>query len=74
MKSVNREADEPRSEYGGLSSRQHQYLSDELNLARLYFETGDTEEALKLVQEISERGSDDLKSGAQALKDEYATE
>ena len=54
-----------------LSPKQHQYLVDELNLARLYFETGDTDEALKMVDEIINQGSGDLIEKAHELRAEY---
>ncbi len=63
--------EEPKVEYDGLTPKEHQYLSDSLNLARLYFETGDTDEAMKIVNDIKKRGSADLKAQAEALLGEY---
>ena len=51
---------ENTDDYEGLNAKQHQYYVDELNLARLYFETGDTEEALKIIDDVKEHGSSDL--------------
>ena len=64
-------ADDEHTESGDLTPKQHQYLVDELNLARLYFETGDTDEALKMVEEIINQGSDDLVVKAHELRTEY---
>ena len=64
--------EEPVSEYDGLTPKEHQYLSDSLNLARLYFETGDTDEANKIISDIKKRGSADLKQQAEALLGEYS--
>ncbi|MGN1281332.1 MAG: FimV/HubP family polar landmark protein [Succinivibrio sp.] len=57
--------------YEGLSAKEHQYYVDELNLARLYFETGDTEEALKIIDDVKEHGSDDLKDEASKIIETY---
>ena len=64
--------EEPVSEYDGLTPKEHQYLSDSLNLARLYFENGDTDEANKIISDIKKRGSADLKQQAEALLGEYS--
>ncbi|MGN0894069.1 MAG: hypothetical protein ACI4ND_03620 [Succinivibrio sp.] len=57
--------------YEGLTPKEHQYYVDELNLARLYFETGDTEEALKIIDDVKEHGSDDLKLEASKIIETY---
>ena len=62
---------ENTDEYEGLNSKQHQYYVDELNLARLYFETGDTEEALKIIDDVKEHGSTDLKDEASKIIETY---
>lgn len=58
-------------DYEGLNAKQHQYYVDELNLARLYFETGDTEEALKIIDDVKEHGSSDLKEEASKIIETY---
>ena len=62
---------ENTDDYEGLNSKQHQYYVDELNLARLYFETGDTEEALKIIDDVKEHGSSDLKEEASKIIETY---
>lgn len=57
--------------FDGLNAKQHQYYVDELNLARLYFETGDTEEALKIIDDVKENGSSDLKEEASKIIETY---
>lgn len=57
--------------YGDLTPKEHQYYVDELNLARLYFETGDTEEAIKIIDDVKEHGSDDLKIEAANIMQTY---
>ena len=52
-------------------ARQRQYLIDEINLARLYFETGDTDEALKLLKDVTDKGDDSLIEEASKLLTEY---
>ncbi|MGN0916253.1 MAG: FimV/HubP family polar landmark protein [Succinivibrio sp.] len=54
-----------------LNPKEHQYYVDELNLARLYFETGDTEEAIKIIDDVREHGSDDLKKEAEKILKNY---
>ena len=54
-----------------LTAKEHQYYVDELNLARLYFETGDTEEAIKIIDDVKEHGSDDLKLEAIKIIESY---
>ncbi|WP_406021148.1 FimV/HubP family polar landmark protein [Succinivibrio sp.] len=54
-----------------LTAKEHQYYVDELNLARLYFETGDTEEAIKIIDDVKEHGSDDLKQEALKIIESY---
>ncbi|MBQ9275230.1 MAG: hypothetical protein IJ228_10480 [Succinivibrio sp.] len=58
-------------EVDGLSPKEYQYFTDELNLARLYFETGDIDEARKIINEVNTRGNADLKAQAAALMKEY---
>ena len=55
-----------------LSPKEHQYYTDELNLARLYFETGDTEEALKIIEDVKSHGSADLIEEADKVVESYA--
>lgn len=55
-----------------ISSKLHQKLTDELNLAQLFFETGDTDEALSIVDKVREQGSPDLVQIADDLKSRYA--
>ena len=62
---------ENTDDYEGLNAKQHQYYVDELNLARLYFETGDTEEALKIIDDVKENGSSDLKEEASKIIETY---
>ena len=62
---------ENTDDYEGLNAKQHQYYVDELNLARLYFETGDTEEALKIIDDVQEHGSSDLKEEASKIIETY---
>ena len=62
---------ENTDDYEGLNAKQHQYYVDELNLARLYFETGDTEEALKIIDDVKEHGSSDLKKEASKIIETY---
>ena len=62
---------ENSDDYEGLNAKQHQYYVDELNLARLYFETGDTEEALKIIDDVKEHGSSDLKEEASKIIETY---
>ena len=62
---------ENTDDYEGLNAKQHQYYVDELNLARLYFETGDTEEALKIIDDVKEHGSSDLKEEASKIIEAY---
>ena len=62
---------ENTDDYEGLNAKQHQYYVDELNLARLYFETGDTEEALKIIDDVKEHGSSDLKEEASKIIETY---
>ncbi len=62
---------EPEPQPREITEKQHQYLVDELNLARLYFETGDTDEAVKIVNEIAAQGSRDLQIKARQLLAEY---
>ena len=52
-------------------SKEYQYYVDELNLARLYFETGDTEEAIKIIDDVKEHGSDELKEEANKILNSY---
>ena len=56
-----------------LSPKEHQYYVDELNLARLYFETGDTEEAIKIIADVQEHGSLDLKKEASKVMEAYGS-
>ena len=70
-------ADEDKSESiddsdNVLSPKEHQYYTDELNLARLYFETGDTEEALKIIEDVKSHGSADLIEEADKVVESYA--
>src|SRR5574344_1524960 len=58
-------------DFEGLTPKEHQYYVDELNLARLYFETGDTEEAIKIIDDVKEHGSDDLKIEAANIMQTY---
>ena len=60
------------SENTNISSKLHQKLTDELNLAQLFFETGDTDEALSIVDKVREQGSPDLVQIADDLKSRYA--
>ena len=62
---------ENTDDYEGLNAKQHQYYVDELNLARLYFETGDTEEALKIIDDVKKHGSSDLKEEASKIIETY---
>lgn len=62
---------ENTDDYEGVNAKQHQYYVDELNLARLYFETGDTEEALKIIDDVKEHGSSDLKEEASKIIETY---
>ena len=62
---------ENTDDYEGLNAKQHQYYVDELNLARLYFETGDTEEALKIIDDVKEHGSSDLIEEASKIIETY---
>ena len=62
---------ENTDDYEGLNAKQHQYYVDELNLARLYFETGDTEEALKIIDDVKEHGSSDLIEEASMIIETY---
>ena len=62
---------ENTDDYEGLNAKHHQYYVDELNLARLYFETGDTEEALKIIDDVKEHGSSDLKEEASKIIETY---
>ena len=62
---------ENTDDYEGLNAKQHQYYVDELTLARLYFETGDTEEALKIIDDVKEHGSSDLKEEASKIIETY---
>ena len=62
---------ENTDDYEGLNAKQHQYYVYELNLARLYFETGDTEEALKIIDDVKEHGSSDLKEEASKIIETY---
>ena len=62
---------ENTDDYEGLNAKQHQYYVDELNLARLYFETGDTEEDLKIIDDVKEHGSSDLKEEASKIIETY---
>ena len=62
---------ENTDDYEGLNAKQHQYYVDELNLARLYFETGDTEEALKIIDDVKEHGGSDLKEEASKIIETY---
>ncbi len=57
----------------GLSDndKNRRYLVDELNLARLYLETGDYDEAKRMLEEISEQGDDELKEEVKKLTLEY---
>lgn len=54
-----------------LTDEEYQYLSDSLGLARLYFETGDLEEARKILDLVEKRGNLGLRSDARALREEY---
>ena len=56
-----------------LTPKEHQYYVDELNLARLYFETGDTEEAIKIIEDVQEHGSLDLKKEASKVMEAYGS-
>ena len=67
----NLDSTENTDDYEGLNAKQHQYYVDELNLARLYFETGDTEEALKIIDDVKEHGSSDLKEEASKIIETY---
>ena len=67
----NLDSAENTDDYEGLNAKQHQYYVDELNLARLYFETGDTEEALKIIDDVKEHGSSDLKEEASKIIETY---
>lgn len=51
--------------------KEYQYYVDELNLARLYFETGDTEEAIKIIDDVKENATDDLKEEAIKIMQSY---
>ena len=53
------------------NSKEYQYYVDELNLARLYFETGDTEEAIKIIDDVKENATDDLKEEAIKIMQSY---
>lgn len=64
-------SDNVDNQYDGLTTKQHQYYVDELNLARLYFETGDTEEAIKIIDDVKEHGSSDLKEEASKIIESY---
>ena len=67
----NLDSAENTDDYEGLNAKQHQYYVDELNLARLYFETGDTEEALKIIDDVKEHGSSDLIEEASKIIETY---
>ena len=69
--SANFDGEENSDDFEGLNAKQHQYYVDELNLARLYFETGDTEEALKIIDDVKEHGSSDLKDEATKIIETY---
>ena len=69
--SANYDDEEHSDDFEGLNAKQHQYYVDELNLARLYFETGDTEEALKIIDDVKEHGSSDLKDEAAKIIETY---
>ena len=69
--SANFDGEENSDDFEGLNAKQHQYYVDELNLARLYFETGDTEEALKIIDDVKEHGSSDLKDEAAKIIETY---
>src|SRR5574344_1367738 len=58
-------------DFEGLTPKEHQYYVDELNLARLYFETGDTEEAIKIIDDVKEHGSSDLKEEVAKIIETY---
>lgn len=53
------------------NSKEYQYYVDELNLARLYFETGDTEEAIKIIDDVKENATEDLKEEAIKIMQSY---
>ena len=55
----------------GLTPKEHQYYVDELNLARLYFETGDNEEALRIIDDVREHGSPDLIEEIEQILENY---
>jgi FimV-like protein len=55
----------------GLTPKEHQYYVDELNLARLYFETGDNEEALRIIEDVREHGSPDLIEEIEQILENY---
>ena len=67
----NLDSAENTDDYEGINAKQHQYYVDELNLARLYFETGDTEEALKIIDDVKEHGSSDLIEEASKIIETY---
>ncbi len=56
-----------------LTPKEHQYYVDELNLARLYFETGDTDEAIKIIEDVQEHGSEDLRKEANKVMAAYGS-
>ena len=55
-----------------LSEMDIQRYNDELNLAHLYFETGDTDEAMNIVNEVLDKGNDELIKKANELLTNYA--
>lgn len=61
-----------QADNSGIDSRLHQKLTDELNLAQLFFETGDTDDALAIVEKVKKQGSPDLIQIAEDLKSRYA--
>ena len=55
-----------------LTRSQREKLTAALNLALLYFESGDEEEALSTLSEVEERGDRELKQRVRELKERYA--
>ena len=57
----------------GMDNMEYRRFTDELNLAHLYFETGDTDEAMNIVNEVIEKGNDELIQKARTLASQYAS-
>ena len=57
----------------GIDNMEYRRFTDELNLAHLYFETGDTDEAMNIVNEVIEKGNDELIQKARTLASQYAS-